>query len=328
MRFALAAITALTLFSLIAKADDIPATTQPTTKTGAFEIIFTDRSPDSDYSKLIARTGATKDELGPDYDLAKEPFAAYVPPDYDGKKPFGLIVQSFQDGGSEIFQPYRSVLDAHHLMVFATEKDHLPFAENTGVCIDAVYNLRKMYNVDPARTYLFGLSKYIEPVGMCTPDYFRGGAYMWWYDYFRGVPGNPPMVKYNPPTSLLDLAHQRVQILAFYPNASQWYQTALVNQLKNDGFEHVFSTSAGHDEVFQPQWFEKIVSMLESVKPLRPATAPAVDEPAQLLRVAQAYISGGLPDRARDKLNLILQKYPNDPAAIKAKELLDQLNSQ
>jgi len=311
--------------------DESPATTQPATlpaKTGAFEITFSQRSPLSEYSKLLERTGASKDELGPDYNLADEPFAAYVPPDYDGKTPFGIVVQSFQDGSPDIYEPCRPVLDEHHLIMIATKRDHLPFGANTGVCLDAVYNLRKSYNIDPSRVYLLGLSKYIEPVGLSTGDVFTGGIYVWWCDYYRGIPNNPPLVKYKPSPAMLRLANVHMQVLGFNDDGQTWFHNAIAGAMTNDGFDNVVVAPVGHDDILTPAWFEKMLKLVESVKPPRPTTTTPPNEPAQLLRLAQAYIDGGLPDRARDKLNLLIQKYPNDPAAAKARELLGQLNSQ
>jgi hypothetical protein len=324
--------------SLPAAGKNRTRTTRPTTlpaKTGAFEITFTQRSPGSEYSKLLERTGASKDELGPDYDLADEPFVAYVPPDYDGSKPFGVVVQSFQDGSPEIFQPWRPVLDEHHLMMVATKKDHLPFGTNTGVCLDAVYNLQQSYNIDSSRVYLFGLSKYIEPVGLSTGDVFTGGIYAWWCDYFAQVGTTAPLVKYKPSPAVLRLAKTHMQVLAFHEEAGQdWFHTAMAAAMKSDGFDHVAVAPVGHDELLTADWFDKMLKLVESVKAARPtATAaatsqPAPDEPARLLHLAQAYLNSGFPDRARDKLNLLIRKYPNDPAAAKARELLGQLNSQ
>jgi hypothetical protein len=64
------AIAAFACFLLGASADNTP-TTQPA-KTGEFDINFTQRSPESDYEKLVARIGLTKDKLGPDYELSQE----------------------------------------------------------------------------------------------------------------------------------------------------------------------------------------------------------------------------------------------------------------
>ncbi|MGD0388749.1 MAG: hypothetical protein ABSC42_07330 [Tepidisphaeraceae bacterium] len=323
---------------LPAVGDGKAATKRPTTlpaKTGAFEITFTQRSPGSEYSKLLERTGASKDELGPDYKLADEPFVAYVPPDYDGSKPFGVVVQSFQDGSPDIFEAWRPVLDEHHLMMFATKKDHLPFGANTGVCLDAVYNLRQSYNIDPTRVYLFGLSKYIEPVGLSTGDVFTGGIYAWWCDYYAQVGTMAPLVNYKPSGPLLRLAKTHVQVLAFHDDADQDdFRKAMAGAMRSDGFDHVALAPVGHDELLSAQWFDKMLKLVESVKAPPPTMAaaatsqPAPDAPLQLLHLAQAYLNSGFPDRARDKLNLLIQKYPNDPAAAKARELLGQLNSQ
>jgi hypothetical protein len=317
---------------------DRSRTTRPTTlpsKTGAFEITFTKRSPLSEYSKLLERTGASKDELGPDYKLADEPFVAYVPPDYDGSKPFGVVVQSFQDGSPDVFETWRPVLDEHHLIMVATKKDHLPFGTNTGVCLDAVYNLRQSYNVDPTRVYLFGLSKYIEPVGLSTGDVFTGGIYAWWCDYYAQVGTTAPLVNYKPSAAVLRPAKTHMQVLAFHEEAGQdSYHAAMSAAMKSDGFDHVAVAPVGHDELLTADWFDKMLKLVESVKASQPTTAtaaasqPVVDEPVRLLHLAQAYISSGMPDRARDKLNLLIQKYPNDPAAAKARELLGQINGQ
>jgi len=63
----------------------------------------------------------------------------------------------------------------------------------------------------------------------------------------------------------------------------------------------------------------------------QPATQPAppADSPEKqanaLLAIANSYISADRPDRARDKLNQLLEKYPNSTAAPKARDLLAHL---
>jgi thiol-disulfide isomerase/thioredoxin len=61
------------------------------------------------------------------------------------------------------------------------------------------------------------------------------------------------------------------------------------------------------------------------------APAPAAVDPNNkqadaMLALANSYITAKLPDRAIEKLSLLIQKYPNSTAAQKAKELLAQLN--
>jgi hypothetical protein len=307
-------------------------TAAPAGKTGAFDITFTQRSPLSEYSKLLQRTGATKDELGPDYKLAQEPFAAYVPPDYNKSKPIGLIVQSSQYGTAEILEPWHAVLDAHHLMIVAAKQGDLSLGANTGVCLDAVYNVQQSYNVDPARIYLIGSSKNIAPVGLCTGDLFTGDAYGGSFDFFAPlVGGTAPAFKYQPSKDLLQQAKAHVQVLAFDADPSQEpAHNAMVAALKSAGFDRVVVASFAHDELKTAEGFEKLLKVLESGKSagLAAASQPVNDEPVRLLHLAQAYLGSGFPDRARQKLNLLIQKYPNDPAAAKAKELLEQINNQ
>jgi TolA-binding protein len=46
------------------------------------------------------------------------------------------------------------------------------------------------------------------------------------------------------------------------------------------------------------------------------------------MTMAQLYINGGQTDLAKSKLQEILDTYPDDPLAPKAKTMLDQLNGQ
>ncbi len=317
------------IFAFAAFADN--SATQPTTlpaQTGVFDVTLTERSPLSEYAKLQQRFGADKNELGPDYNLADQPLSVYVPS--DASKPYGLVVLSIQDGDPVVFDQWRPILDKHHLIMVGTKRDHLPLATNAGVCLDAVYNFKQRYAIDPTRVYLVGLSRTIEPIGLCTGDVFTAGTYAWWPDYFRQIGTTPLQVKYKPPPALLRLANKHMQVIAPNPGSDDtWFAKAITIAMTNDGFEHVVVAFVGHDQVLSDTWFDQIFTLMESVKPASVASAPKpVDEPQQLLNVAQAYISSGLKDRARDKLELLIQKYPNDPAAEKARELLSQLNGQ
>ena len=60
--------------------------------------------------------------------------------------------------------------------------------------------------------------------------------------------------------------------------------------------------------------------------PPAPLAAPEVNAAQHLLGMAQLYISNGQTDLAQKKLQQIIDAYPGDPAAAKAKELLGQMN--
>jgi hypothetical protein len=116
------------------------------------------------------------------------------------------------------------------------------------------------------------------------------------------------------------------------PDVNRW-RAEVASSMRSDGFENVISAPVGHDQILEADWFRQTLQQLESVES-HPVTthpspaAPPPDEPTRLLHLAQAYMSAGATDRAREKLNLLIQKYPDDPAAATARELLSQLNGQ
>ncbi len=60
-----------------------------------------------------------------------------------------------------------------------------------------------------------------------------------------------------------------------------------------------------------------------------PVSPSSIEDPANsLLMLAKTYIDSNMPDRAKAKLNELLDKYPDSAAAPKAKELLAQLNAR
>lgn len=65
-------------------------------KTGNVTLTFNEKSPLSDPAKLARRGGwpldVIKKQIDVEYDVSKESFASYIPADYDGIKPFGLMV--------------------------------------------------------------------------------------------------------------------------------------------------------------------------------------------------------------------------------------------
>jgi hypothetical protein len=333
MGLVLTTVYALSIASKIFADAPLP-TTQPA-KTGEFDITFTQRSPQSDYAKLIARIGLAKEKLSPDYDLSQEPLVIYVPKNYDPKIPVGIIVEIFQDGSPNIYQPIRPILDEQHLIMIATHKDHRPLLNAVGLCFDAVFNLTQTYTIDKSRIYFMGLGQTEEPIGWSTGDLFLGDVYIWWVGFNRPLYNNPALFDVDPPPALMRQAKAHTQILAFpaeSPNA--WWQGTVASTMRNDGFDCVIVAPVGHDQILRPDWFRRTLEQLQAVKSRPPVaaqstTAPSTpDEAARLLHLAQAFIASGNTDLAKDKLNQLIEKYPNDPAAAEARKVLSQLNGQ
>jgi hypothetical protein len=188
----------------------------------------------------------------------------------------------------------------------------------------------------------------------CHPMYMPDRSY-----YIPAWPG--------PPTELFTRAKLRPFFEADVPdNADSWKETKLKQStMASEGFVHLklVKLSPGDDLHYpnlKADWFEQqALPFLDSASargapsgnsmpaaasanaPASPAssatssaastaatTKPAAPSEAQhLLSLARLYIDNNHPELARPRLQMILDRYPNDPAAAQAKQLLDQLGN-
>jgi hypothetical protein len=314
----------------------VPSTspsTQPIARTGDFEITFTDRSPLSVKAKLMDRL-ADKD-IGPDYDLSEQPFVIYVPPDYSADKPVGVVVYMSQDGANLTPATLQPVLNKRHLIFIMARKSNLSLCEETGLSIDAIFNLKTRYHIDDRRIFLMG-SGWTEDVGLATPDVFAGDVWIWNTGYWKTFLINRTQTYqgngHAPSSEMLTLAKHRPHVFGFETdNYNDGIRSLVPGQMTRDGFEHMFKAVIAGDDISYPglkaEWFGKMLDMLESVSMAKPniSTQPSGPSAASLLELAKAYLSAGKTDLAKEKLKLLIQKYPAGPAAENAKKLLAQI---
>jgi hypothetical protein len=244
----------------------------------------------------------------------------------------------------------------------------VPLWQTTGLALDAVYNLKQKYAIDDRRLYLMSFTDGAMQTALATSDSFTGSLVCMDINYYRKItlPDRsyiPPTFT-APPASLMSTARQH-PFFMIDDGEGQVVKSLklIVTAMKQDGFEHVMQTSLSIDgEVhypnFKPEWFEqKALPFLDSASqkttPPAPTAQAPVDEnepaatsapsttpqepqaakpeprPAEhLMTMAQLYINGGQTDLAKSKLQEILDTYPDDPLAPKAKTMLDQLNGQ
>jgi hypothetical protein len=330
-------------------------------KTGEVDLTFTQRSPLSTPKEIARRLNVREHDLGPDYDLSKFPFKAYIPKDYDASQPYGVVVYlGYKDSGT-VAIPWEPMLDKNHL-IFITPVAHaghqyqptIPLWEIIGLSFDGLDNLKHTYNVDPKRIYLMAFDDALQ-VSFATADVFNGFVVCSSYNYF--VKLTAPNGSYYGPTfpppggEIFGTAKQRGYALAYSEgedNAS--YPSLLLKSMRQIGFNNLLRVKVTTDDVhypnLKPEWFEQTalpfldkVSATQVIKPpviardaathptTERAAAPANNEPEpqHLLKVAKLYIDNGQLNFARPKLETIIRKYPNDPAAATARKLLDQL---
>jgi predicted esterase len=150
-------------------------------RTGEFDAILRERSPESDPARWAQRYQGGGDLSSWDYDLASESFSLYVPSDYDANgEPYGIVVwvSPFRDGS--IPAGLKSVFDERHLIWIGPNNvgNDRHIYQRSGLSLDAVENMKRAYNVDPGRIYVSGLSgggKMAALMAVAYPELFAGG---------------------------------------------------------------------------------------------------------------------------------------------------------
>jgi len=342
-------------------------------RTGAYQTSFTERSPLSAMDIQVPRFGGTMSALKAsgkdnDYNLNDETFQVYVPQSYKPGDGWGLFVFDSPGARGNLHEPWRQVLEKHKLIWIGPDKagnDRLPLTR-FGLCIDAVHNMKKLYDIDPNRIYISGVSgggRISSMLGVCYPDVFKGGIYICGCNYYRELtaPNTGGKVwhrSYAPIGSFLLQAKKNVSHVLLTgetdPNREQTREN-YENGFKKDGFQRVTYIEVpgmGHQPP-DAEWFEKGVVAMEDLKSTLAATMPAKanlprsaaekekapaaatttqDTPAQeaqkLLRNARLYIENQLYQQARERLQNIITKYPDTSAAKEAKEMLKQIEKE
>ena len=181
------------LFAILASSIAYAEQTVPNKK-GSFTAVFEQYSPLSDTATISNRIGVSVEPgriKKHHYDIKKESFEMYVPDSYDSNTPFGLIVwiSAGPGGPIETYQGSKELMDKHKLIWVGannsgnsedTYKRRIPLA------LDAAYNVRKLYNIDPNRIYVGGISgggRVASRTAFHHSDVYAGGIFVIGADY-------------------------------------------------------------------------------------------------------------------------------------------------
>jgi hypothetical protein len=337
-------------------------------KTGAFDIAFTQRSSTSSPKELARRLNLKPADVAKDYDLSKFPYKIYVPTNYDPATPCGIFVYLGYKDSVSTPPLWNAALEQAHLIFItpvAHTGSHypnpIPLWQSVGLAMDAIYNLKQQYAIDDHRIYLMILTENGLRDALALGDIFTGLVVDSDFDYFNNIEApqggwywKPDFAP--PPGDLLSQDRKRAYIMADGGDANSIeHIKRIVGAMKHDGFEHVTQASLDlmvdlHYPMFKVEWLQrKVLPILDAAAaaqtslpdaanadspaaaPTSPSSQPAADEPSpaqQMLSLAQLYIANGQTDLAKTKLQEVIDTYPTDPAADKAKDLLQQLNNQ
>ena len=167
----------IVVVSLNIRAADAP---KPEAKTGDYSITFTERSPVSSQPEISRRTVVIK---GPDYNLADEGYEVSVPASYKPGAPYGLLVFINSEDNANIPGEFKPLLEPMRLIYVAGKKcgNSQSVVKRIGMAVDAVFNMKKIYNIDPQRVYLAGISgggRASSHGATAYPDVFNGALYL------------------------------------------------------------------------------------------------------------------------------------------------------
>ena len=118
--------------------------------------------------------------------FADYPVGVYVPKDYDGSKPFGLLISMTNAKSSSPYpRDFAPTLDRRNLIWVGFDPynglHRLPGEANLAFCLALVYNMLGYYNIDQSRIYIGGFSlggQMTERVLTQHPWVFKGALFI------------------------------------------------------------------------------------------------------------------------------------------------------
>lgn len=277
MRLALVFVTCLLLIDLVkAKAPEI--------RRGTFDAVFTERCPESNLKNIFKRMQhkpRTNRSLGNDYQMDEESFYVYVPSDYVEDKSFGLLVWISAGESGRMPEAWSKMMDKYKLIWIGAHRSgnkHSVPGRRMALALDAVHNIKVMYNIDPNRVYVSGISgggRVASILAIHYPDVFSGGIFVAGVECWEPieVTGRPeqfyrPMPK--PQSKYLTMAKERGRYVLL--TGDEDFNRAQTHDYYEKGYrkslKHVLYIQVpgmGH-ELPPAEWYEKALVFLDTIR--------------------------------------------------------------
>jgi len=250
-------------------------------QTGKFQVLLAERSPLNKPADIAKRASQTT-SAEPDYDLAKEPFEAYVPksPADDGK--YGLVVPMPFGGHGFPPQKWFDVLESRHLLWLGDSNagEQRLVVVRIGLALDAVANAEKTWQIDPARVYMVPAAGHsaADAIALYYPDVFQGqisGGTWGWYAQIRTKGTIYHSDTFPPPKpEQLGLAKTRSRFFFAGRESSNPGKVSTEAAMVKDGYEragfrHVKAIFLPAGEItvwssYPASWFDQGIQFLDS----------------------------------------------------------------
>ncbi len=215
---------------------------------GTFKTQFKEHSPLSNAKDLQKRADVKddKDVVGThDYRLKNENFLVYVPDDYRPWKPFGIVVWIDPQDEPRLPPTYPAIFKERNLIWISAEKcgaEQDVHLRKMPLALDAVHNLKKIYNIDPTRIYTSGLasgSRAACRTAIMYPEVFKGGVFLFGVEYWGKVkvPSNSksawPASFAKPKSRILRQIKSECRYAVI--NSGDWANTEYVQAVSENG---------------------------------------------------------------------------------------------
>lgn len=339
-------------------------------QTGSFQLTIPKRSERSAIIPMCARLGwgtkqqveeaAEKEGGETDYNLSEETYEVYVPRDYDGKTPYGLIVWVNPGPSGAPPQHWLDVLDKHKLIWVGANNsgNNRTRWVRLGLAIDAADYVPTVYNIEAARLYVSGASgggRCASVLAMSFPEVFTGGGYyIIGVNYFRivelpkGPDGRPRYYRRafdRPPAKQFELAakERRHVFLTGDKDENRQQTEAYFDAAKKDGFKYCTYIQVPDMPHRAPdaEWFEKGIVALDDVreqvaeasekatrekpKQAAPAKVPTAKTATPKDAASQETVATLDPHEEANRLMRLARLYVNNRLYSKAREKLKQI---
>lgn len=163
-------------------------------RTGAFTINFTQTTPLADQTEVLKRllhplvfnewqkSGRVKS--GQTIDPTQETWEVYVPPEYDGSQPYGVMVWISYGPDGRMEENWQHVFREHKLIYIGPDKSgntESVLERRVPMALTGLMGLEQQYKIDPARVYIAGFSGggvTASRIASAYADVFTGGLFV------------------------------------------------------------------------------------------------------------------------------------------------------
>lgn len=165
-----------------------------TPRTGAYQTTFDQTTPLAGGVEIFKRmlhpmayereTARYHPPIGQVIDPAQEHWQVYVPEDYDGSTPYGVLVWVAPWDVLGIPPGWQSILKAHHLIFVGagnSGNDQSVPMRRVPLALTGLVNIEARYKTDPARLYIAGFSGggvVASVMAAAYSDIFTGGMFV------------------------------------------------------------------------------------------------------------------------------------------------------